>query len=207
MNSGQLIAFAGLPSSGKSSTASALGLLMKAKTYLEPEESLWPDLIKTRDRTGYFTALTWFRSARVPQLYAADELRKTNANAIVDSYYDKILAGYLGDDSFKWLIAETDAHFPAARAMAAADWATLPAADILVFLVLTEVVWLEFMSARGRSFDRSAELNRHFEAQEKMLQTCRLAAHEHGTRLVLVEQVSGSPESTAARVLDAIAGS
>ena len=56
------LAFSGLPSSGKSSTARALGRILEIETLLEPEETDWPELVRERETMGAFTALTWFRT-------------------------------------------------------------------------------------------------------------------------------------------------
>lgn len=199
-----LIAFAGLPSSGKSSTAKALARLMEVEVHLEPEESAWPDLVREREISGTFTALSWFRTVRVPQLFKADAARKNNQTAIIDSYYDVLIARYLGDDAFEWLVSRQDPYFPAAKAMVDADWETLPKADVIVFLNLDEATWIEFMSRRDRDFDRNAELNKHFEMQEKMLQACKAAEQAHGSSLIVVNQASSTPEETARRVATAI---
>lgn len=199
-----LIAFAGLPSSGKSSTAKALGRLINAEVHLEPEESAWPELVKERATVGAFTALTWFRTVRVPQLFKADDTRKRGKPSVIDSYYDVLVDYYLGDVAFEWLLSKNDPYFSAAQAMAKTDWASLPKADILVFLHLDEQVWHEFMSRRDRDFDRTAELSKHFEMQTKMEQACRKASEEHGTRLIIIDQTSATPEITARRVADSI---
>lgn len=199
-----LIAFAGLPSSGKSSTAKALGRLIDAEVHLEPEESAWPELVKERATVGAFTALTWFRTVRVPQLFKADETRKRGGHSVVDSYYDILVASYLGDDAFEWLLSREDPYFLAAKEMVKADWATLPKADLLVFLQLDEKTWHEFMNRRDRDFDRTAELNKHFEMQARMKHACQTAAEAHGTRLIIINQTSATPEITARRVLDSI---
>lgn len=199
-----LIAFAGLPSSGKSSTAKALGRLINAEVHLEPEESAWPELVRERATVGAFTALTWFRTIRVPQLFKADEARTNGRHSVIDSYYDILVACYLGDDSFEWLLSRDDPYFPAAQEMVKTDWAKLPKADLLVFLRLDENTWHEFMERRDRDFDRTAELNKHFEMQKKMEQACRKAAEAHGTRLIIINQTSATPDITARRVADSI---
>lgn len=202
-----MIAFAGLPSSGKSSTAKALGRLTGAETFLEPEESVWPDLVRRRDEVGLFTALTWFRSARVPHLYAANNIRASGKCAIVDSYYDVLVADYIGHPAFHWLIDPADPYFAAADLMVRNDWALLPKADTIVFLSLDEPTWLEFMRRRDRDFDRTADLDHHFEMQKRMLSACKRAVAEHGGELVTIQQQSSTPEETARRVLQSIRAS
>ncbi|MEJ5042012.1 hypothetical protein LOY33_22690 [Pseudomonas sp. B21-036] len=199
-----LIAFAGLPSSGKSSTAKALGRLINAEVHLEPEESAWPELVKERATVGAFTALTWFRTIRVPQLFKANDTRNRGAFSIIDSYYDVLVNYYLGEEPFEWLISKSDPYFPTAQKMAQTDCEELPKPDLLIFLRLDEKVWNEFMARRDRDFDRAAELSKHFAMQIKMEQACRKAAEDHGTRLVVIDQTSSTPEFTARRVAEAI---
>lgn len=207
IDASRMIAFAGLPSSGKSSTAKALGRLTGSETFLEPEESAWPDLVRQRDEVGLFTALTWFRSARVPHLYAANKIRASGKLAIIDSYYDVLVADYLGQPAFEWLIDRIDPYFSVAELMVRNDWELLPKADIIVFLDMDKATWLEFMRRRDRDFDRNADLDRHFEMQRIMLGACRRAVAEHGGELVVVQQQSSTPEETARRVLKAISAS
>lgn len=201
-----LIAFAGLPSSGKSSTALALGEIMSVEALLEPEESAWPELVKNKERTGDFTALTWFRTARVPQLFHADDVRNSGGTVIVDSYYDILIARYLGKEAFSWLLARGDPYFHVAEAMVREDWANLPKADVLVFLRLDEQCWLEFMERRNRNFDKAAGLAKHFEMQEIMLSAAEEAASKHNTRLLVIDQRSSAPIDTAHRVHTLIRG-
>lgn len=195
-----LIAFAGLPSSGKSSTAKALAAELDAALFVEPEEDTWPELIRARDITGKFTALTWFRGARIPGLFAAKKISESGGLSIVDSYYDKLVSRYMKEQCFAWLIPTDDPYFEAAYAMAAQDFQLLPNADVLFMLKLDEPTWLSFMGHRGRDFDRSADLKKHFEMQEHIEAACRHAENVHGTQVIIIDQVWSSPAITAARV-------
>tara|TARA_R110001592_G_scaffold245224_3_gene506587 strand:- start:281 stop:811 length:531 start_codon:yes stop_codon:yes gene_type:complete len=164
---------------------------------LEPEENSWPDLVHDREKVGYFTALTWFRSVRVPQLYRADELKRNGQIAIIDSYYDVLVSQYLRKPSFSWLIPLADPYFPVAEAMAKSDWVNLPKADILVFLRIQEATWGKFIAKRGRQFDQTAGLLQGFQMQAELEAACQMAADSHGTRLVICDQTNSSPEDTA----------
>ncbi len=192
-----LIAFAGLPSSGKSSTAKALALCLNAPVFVEPEEEKWSNLVHDRETTGKFTALTWFRSVRIPNLFEANKIRNEGGTAVVDSYYDKIVSLYMRENCFSWLIPIDDPYFDVAYQMAIADLKNLPNADILIFLKLNRETWLRFMENRGREFDRSAELKHYFEMQDYMERACKIAADEHGMKLMVIVQIWSSPEETA----------
>lgn len=197
-----LIAFAGLPSAGKSSTAVALGELLGATAFLEPEEKDWPQLVHDRERIGRFTALTWFRGVRVPSLFEAESIHLAGGVAIVDSYYDKLISKYLQQECFSWLLPKTDPYFKVALDMAIADYKNLPNASILVFLKIQEQTWKRFMRNRGRVFDQAAELSSQFEMQKHIENAARLAALEFGMRFCIIEQEWSSPEATARLVQD-----
>ncbi|HWE06718.1 MAG TPA: AAA family ATPase [Rhizomicrobium sp.] len=195
-----LIAFAGLPSAGKSTTAKALADRLGVRWFVEPEEDQWPEAVRDRDRVGRFTALTWFRSVRVPKLYAAAQASRSEHAAVIDSYYDVLLSRYIGEDPFSWLLDPGDPYFPLARHMAELDWQLLPHADFLVFLRLDERVWNTFMNRRARDFDRAAHLKEQFAMQALMEHACRQAEVEHGTRLIVIDQEDSTPAATAVRV-------
>ena len=195
-----LIALMGLPSSGKTSTTRALGQRLGARVFLEPEEDQWPSLVHERQTIGFFTALTWFRSARVPDLYTAESESHGGGTTIVDCYYDKLVSLYMGEACFSWLIPAGDPYFAAARQMAETDYHRLPVADVLVFLRLDESTWLRFMERRGRRFDHEAGLARQFEMQSHLERACMHASKELGMRLIVTAQTWDSPEITASLV-------
>ena len=91
---GYLIAGVGLPASGKSTLLRALAEKNRWECYAEPEENEWASAVDGRHLSGIFTALTWFRSTRVPNLYAANLRRKAGEVVIVDSFYDKLMHHY-----------------------------------------------------------------------------------------------------------------
>ncbi|TGT57748.1 hypothetical protein EN813_037675 [Mesorhizobium sp. M00.F.Ca.ET.170.01.1.1] len=195
-----LIAFAGLPSAGKSTTAKALAERIGIRSFVEPEEDQWPPAVTERTLVGHFTALTWFRSVRVPLLYAAAAASKSDGAAVIDSYYDVLLSRYIGQEPFAWLMAPTDPFFSIAQRMAELDWTGLPHADVLVFLRLEAQVWNRFMDRRSRTLDRAAHLKEQFAMQSLMEEACQMAKREHGTHLIVVDQEDSSPAATAERV-------
>lgn len=200
-----LITFAGLPGSGKSSTARALAQVLQAQVFLEPEEGEWPALVHQRAVSGAFTAMSWFRTVRVPGLFEAQALSSQGKTAIVDSYFDKLTALVLEKSSFSWLVPASDPYFSVAREMAAMDYALLPNADILVFLKIEKHTWFDFMRARGRSFDQSVELTAFFDMQDDIEQACRTLAADHKIRLCVIEQSHSSALDTANLILRALA--
>lgn len=91
-----MIAFAGIPGVGKSSTTKVLSKSLGATVFLEPEEDKWPEIVKNRDTYGLFTGITWFRGVRVKQLFDAQAMSKQNKIVVLDTYYDKLIHLYLG---------------------------------------------------------------------------------------------------------------
>lgn len=195
-----LIAFAGLPSAGKSTTAKALAETLGVRWFVEPEEDQWPPAVTERKRVGHFTALTWFRSVRVPLLYAAAAAAESEGIAVIDSYYDVLISRYIGQPPFAWLLGPDDPYFAVAQQMAELDWAGLPHADVLVFLRLEAQVWHTFMDRRSRTLDRTAHLKEQFAMQSLMEEACQQAKREHGSHLIVVDQQDSSPAATAERV-------
>ena len=194
---GTLIAFMGLPGSGKTSTARELANLLEAAVYLEPNEEHWPQAVLNRHRVGAFTALTWFRSMRVPLLVTAAGDRDAGRIAVLDSYYDKLIAGYIDDPAMQWLIGPDDPYFEVAKQMAILDKKLLPDVDILIFLQVTEANWNRLLSTRNRAMDQEAEFLKSFSSQSEFLAASKSYTETTGARLVVYEQQFGSAHSTA----------
>lgn len=197
---GKLIAFSGLPSSGKSTTCFALSKLLKCRFFNEPEEKQWPQIIADRGIYGNFTALTWFRSVRVPMIIDAHNIREQGGTAIVDSYYDVLLRNYIRSEAFQWLIPQEDAYFSAAIEMAEADYQQLPVPDVLIFLRLEQSVWNKMMTQRGRQFDTDANLQEFFAMQDAMEAACRKYELERRAKLLIVDQYWSDPETIAVEI-------
>lgn len=191
----------GIPGSGKSSAFKALAAKYALPLYEETKEKDWPKLVQTRDETGYFTALSWFRSIRVPMLYEAEKESKKGQTVLVDSYYDKILHNYMDSDGMKWLIPKDDPYFEVAKKMSDTDYKTLPNADIVVGFKITQDIWLHFLEDRGRMLDKEDSFVRQcFLSQEDMLEASRTYAKDFNKTYIEIEQEYGSPEKTASNL-------
>jgi deoxyadenosine/deoxycytidine kinase len=195
-----LICFMGMPSCGKSSTARSLAQLMGAQVFLEPEEKDWPAWIHQRKDVGLFTALTWFRSVRVPQLFEAQRASDDGKIAVVDCYFDKLLHRYMHAEPFNWLLPPSDPYFPVAAQMAKADFRHLPNADCIVFIRCDRKTWNTLLTKRGRQFDASAGLSTKFAMQHYMELACQSAVEEMGGKLLFVDQIYSDANQTADRV-------
>jgi hypothetical protein len=203
---GVLIAGMGLPGSGKSSVFAALAdsFLRKSRTtvlYREPEEAHWPDAVRSRDRCGCITAMTWFRSARVPMLYHAASDREEGKIAIVDSYYDKLIHLYFDAPSFAWLIPFDDPYRAIYREFARLDFEKLPDADCVVSFAVDEERWRELVLGRGRELDRKSRILDMYQMQEPMLNASSEYCEAKGIPHVVFRNV----QSTTAGAADVLA--
>jgi thymidylate kinase len=153
----------GLPGSGKSTVFTALADVLihdGTQTVLlrEPEETQWPPAVMDRETSGYITALTWFRSQRVPGLFQADAARQRGEVALVDSYYDKLIHLYFDEPGLEWLMKRDDPYLETYRRLIAIDHALLPDADCVVVLTVEQERWRQLVRGRGRELDRKANL-------------------------------------------------
>ncbi len=178
----------GLPGCGKSTVFRELGRLHGLKVFCEPEEEIWPDAVHKREKCGPFTAISWFRSQRVPDLFEADAIRRDGHFVLVDSYYDKLLRYYLGKDGMEWLIALNDPYFELTLEMAELDYEHLPGADVLVFFELDEITWHHFIEGRNRALDRHEGLRSSFGTQKYLRSAAEEYASETGSVLIIFEQ-------------------
>lgn len=195
---GALIAFMGIPGCGKSTTAKALSALIpQSRLFPEPQDREWPPAVIGRHRFGYFTAITWFRSMRVPLLYMADETRSSGGITIVDSYYDKLIADYIEHPDMRWLMPPDDAYFSVLKQMAMLDRTLLPDADWVVFLRVHLDGWRQLLSTRHREMDAEDLFLKSFPTQDVFLSTAHSYAQRACAHLLVHDQQPGTPGATA----------
>lgn len=125
-----LVVFCGLPSCGKSTLTAKIAENCSSQYFLEPEEDFWPSWIK-EDNLDQFSALNWFRSARVPE-YKKAALISEKELVFVDSFYDVLIKYYINDPSFSWLISKENAYYEVVKRTAELDAELLAAPDLLV---------------------------------------------------------------------------
>lgn len=170
---GFFIAAVGIPCCGKSTVMRYLAAKLGASYFREPEEPKWPEAVMNRDLVGPLTAITWFRSVRVPHLYNADEIRKQGGVSVIDSYYDKLCYHYLGKKGMGWLIEPKHPYFPVCREMAKLDWQQLPNADLLIVFKVQKNDWEYFLKKRNRHLDRESAFVQSFKTQQLFLQAAK----------------------------------
>lgn len=198
---GLLITAVGLVGSGKTSVAKELAQLVDGTFVCGlDEEKEVPDAVKCRELSGNFTMITYFRSARVPQLFRADQIRSSGEIAITDSYYDKLLAYYIGKPGMEWLISPSDPYFDVAVAMARRDWEMLPNADVIIFFELSFDLWKDFLARRNGWLDTDPEFLKSFATQELFLGACQKLASEKNVTLIRIKQEWSSPKDIAIKV-------
>jgi len=194
---GKLIAAMGLPGCGKSTVFKELALLNEWTVFNEPEADVWPVAVHEREVCGRFTAITWFRSMRVPQLFSAHELRESGAIVLVDSYFDKLLSYYLGSETMEWLIPTSDPYFELTTEMARLDRQLLPDADVVVMFEVTYEIWRAFLGRRGRELDKDEAFLRSFPSQQSFIKASEAYCHEAGAEFMRFRQSISSPKEAA----------
>lgn len=204
---GKLISAMGIPACGKTSVISELINLTGTDTvaYYEPDENdsqfPWPKAVSSRQKYGYFGSITWFRSMRVPMLYDAAEAASLGKLALIDTYYDKLLYNYIGEDGLDWFLPRDDAYYTIVEAMAKKDYERLPEADAVICFTISKPLWRHFLSKRGRDMDKELEFEKQcFSLQDPLIKACKKYAEDFGKTVLFFEQFDSSPFSAAQRL-------
>lgn len=204
MRSGKIIASLGMPGAGKSSVSKELGKLLSIPTFLEPEESQWPDAVNLRKISGNFTALMWFRSIRVPMIYKAQQLAQNGITSILDCFYDKLFWLYMAEPGMKWLFSANDPYFEEMYQIAKKDYDMLPDADILIFYELEYDVWCKFLQLRNRDLDNDPEFANSFNTQTLFKEAAERYCFMNNCKLITCAQSFSSPAEIALQLLPKI---
>ncbi len=183
---GKLIVAMGLPGSGKSTIFRSLAGMSGAISLHEPEEEDWSVAVHERETCGRFTAITWFRSMRVPELYRADALRKQGRTVFVDSFYDKLIKDWLGKPGMEWLIDKDDPYYDLVSTLAQRDYEKLPEADCIVFFRVTKEVWNTMLQTRSRLLDWHPGFLDSFDTQQYFEDATHKYAGEKGATVLRV---------------------
>lgn len=201
-----MVCAAGIPGSGKSSVIRELKYFLQASvSFFEPEEdddfTPWPKAVSDREKYGYFGAVSWFRSMRVPILYDAKQAAQEGKTSLVDFYYDKLLYNYLGRDGLDWFFPRNDPYYPALIKLAECDYKYLPCADLIVFFSIHKELWRKHCIKRGRNMDKENTFgNQCFLLQEPMLAASKKYVEDYNKKL-LVFEVQDLPPLENAKIL------
>lgn len=181
-----LVVFCGLPSCGKSTLTAKIAENCSSQYFLEPEEDFWPSWIK-EDNLDQFSALNWFRSARVPE-YKKAALISEKELVFVDSFYDVLIKYYISDPSFSWLISKENAYYEVVKRTAELDAELLVAPDLLVFIKVSEDDWSTLQKKRNRVYDETVNLIENYQMQDSIYNAARNYCKDTGTNFLEVEQ-------------------
>jgi len=201
---GLLIAGVGLPGVGKSTILKALAQQNQWQRLAEPEEIHWPASVSKHDLAGVFTALTWFRTMRVQNLYYAAQLREQGHISLVDCYYDKLMMYYIEQPQMDWLISPEDPYFDLVKRMAAVDNIYLPTADVIIFLTTTFESWEQLILTRKRQLDLDRVFPHAFSLQAYLNKAVQQECDRSGSRLIIFENQFGSIERSAEKLNEVV---
>ncbi len=168
------------------------------ETLLEPEEGSWAEA--ANQKAGFLTALTWFRSQRVPKLYKAEKLRLAGQRVYVDSVYDSLCSYWLGKKGMEWLIPPNDDYFSVAMDLARLDKTCLPKPDVLIIFEIEEHDWKDLLHKRGRVLDGARSfLDTHY-TQQYYVDAGLAYAAEFLIKVVRFKQQMSTPLEAATKL-------
>jgi hypothetical protein len=196
-NPGRLVVAVGIPGSGKSSVFNCLGEVSGLRVIREPDEPDWHRSVTAHGYADPFSALTWFRSVRVPQLRLAAELRRRGETVLVDDYYDKLLCDILGAPGLEGLIPPTDAYYGVFGELARIDRTMLPDADCLVFFEVEKEDWRTMLRTRHNEYDRAPGFEDIHALQPRLLDVADRYCREQKVPLVRFLNKRSSVEEAA----------
>lgn len=181
-----LVVFCGLPSCGKSTLTVKVAEYCSSKYFLEPEEDFWPSWIR-EENLDQFSALNWFRSARVPEYKKASLISKREL-VFIDSFYDVLIKYYINNPSFEWLISEDNPYYDIIKQTADLDAKLLPVPDLLVFLRVSKENWSILQKRRNRVYDETVNLIENYQMQDAIYKAAIAYCSDTGTNFIEVEQ-------------------
>ncbi|MBK8624646.1 MAG: hypothetical protein IPN86_03405 [Saprospiraceae bacterium] len=199
---GKIIAAFGIPGSGKSTTTTEIGKILRIETFHEPEESDWAEAVSLRELVGNFTALMWFRSIRVPQYFKANEIKKKGNLAMLDSCYDKLFYLYCNKKGLEWLFTKDDLYYDEMLSIAKKDYENLPDIDILIFFEQSKENWEKFLTKRNRNLDNDNAFRDSFILQKAFIETIKEYCKEKNCHLIVHQQSFSTPQIEARKIIE-----
>lgn len=189
---GNLIIFAGISGSGKSSLAREVAKRSNAICFLEPEEEGWPDFVQEKQFYGEFSSLMTIRSIRVHSLWKAWEAKEQGNLVFVDTYYDKIHSYYLSKPGMEWLIDPKDPYFMIAEEVCRLDTNILPNADAIILLDIGYEDWIKMLTMRGRGKDFISGFQESYNlAKQYLFDAIQTLSREKNIPVIIFEQKFG----------------
>lgn len=194
----------GMPGCGKTSVTKALGKLLGADTFQEPEEEYWPWAVTERHISGQFSSIMWFRAMRAAILYKAKHIAEQGGIGIIDSYYDKLFIHLMDEPGFEWLIKKDEPYYDIVKQIAIRDYELLPDLDYLIYFELDKKIWLRNLQNRNRAtLDREASFLETFDTQPLYRKAAETYCAASNCQLIIQKQAYGvnSPEETAKELI------
>lgn len=196
-----IIAFIGIPGSGKSTTAQALAKLNAGISYFLDEKTESGEMFYGSGDAFEFSLRMWLRSLRVKQMYEAEKASKKGQFVCLDAYYDKLMRYYLGKKVFFWIMRPENIYFKQTKKIAQIDYKILPEADIIVALKITEEVWRTFLKERNRKRDSDETfLKEYFQSQKAILKAGQKYCKEFHKTYIEINQYISSPQEIALKI-------
>lgn len=198
-----IIAFVGIPCSGKSTITRELSKFLDSQFYLEPEESNYPNNIKEnfsriKEHGSALNVYKYFRNIRARNLFAAEKKKMKGISSVLDCFYDKIVVDILGNPETDCFVDSKSEDFKKILKIAKEDSLSLPHIDLLFFLRLnSKELHDDFLQERGRKLDVSSEI---YQAQEIFLKASSNYSRKNSTKFVIIEQ-GKSIENTIHKII------
>ena len=183
------VAILGLAGVGKTTLTRRLALALGGRAFCEPDRNEWPDFVENGFLDQAFDVMEWFRCYQVDLIRRAAEFGHSGY-AICDSYYHKILNGYLDHDNSDWILPKEDPYFQVFKEVTRLDAKLLPNANKLIFVSANREDWKKMVTARNGQCDQIL-LDRAFPTQDAMEIAAREHASEHNIPLLHIPQKFG----------------
>ncbi|CAF0788640.1 unnamed protein product [Brachionus calyciflorus] len=187
-----IIAFMGIPGSGKSTIAKEISSLIESFCYLEKEENLYPEKVRKAlaepdEHENILDIHFYFRNMRAEYHHLAQINKIKNHSTILDSFFSKLMLDILEkkDSATDWFINSKSQHFYKILDISKKDSANLTDADILIFLSVNKTVHGEFLKKRNRP----SEVNENIYECQKVFKDCSLKyCEKNEKKFILIEQ-------------------
>lgn len=165
-----IIAFTGIPGSGKTTTALELSKLMHAPClYLSEDVEESAIFEGSAPLFGFKTRLA-LRKLMFKKFQEAKKLSHQGNLVIVDSYYDKVMHSILEKQGSDFIMKKQNPYFNVVSRLAKYDKFLFPDADIVIGIRIPQKNWNELLRKRNRKLDTDPVFHKNtFLLQEHIL--------------------------------------